>query len=130
MNKNKIYAELYESVSQNGLIAGIRSVFGRQGKIRLGFSKKICYTDIEEIELSVRTYNALKRNGVNTLGDAIDALNDGRLMNFRNLGLKSYVEVKTKIIDYGYNALNENEKKAFLADIVEINVNQYIYGPK
>ena len=35
-NKNKIYAELNETVSQNGLIAGIHNVFGRQGKIRLG----------------------------------------------------------------------------------------------
>ena len=119
--KCETFEKLNEAVLEKGLIVGVHSIFGKDAKIRLGFSTKVCFTNIDELELSVRGYNALKRNGVNTLGEAIDALTDGRLMSFRNLGRKTYIETKAKIIDFGYNSLSEKEKKIFLMDIVEIN---------
>ncbi len=49
---------------------------------------------IENYNLSTRTYNCLKRNHINTLGDAILFYPD-RLFKLRNMGIKSVQEIKT-----------------------------------
>ena len=51
---------------------------------------------IDELELSIRSYNCLMRAGVRTLGD-IRAMSDDELMRVRNLGRKSYEEIKDKL---------------------------------
>ena len=63
----------------------------------------------------------MKRSNINTLGELIDVLNDKKLMGLRNLGEITAREIKTKIIDYGYNELNDKEKKEFLAEVIELN---------
>ena len=59
-------------------------------------------TPIEELDLSVRAYNCLKRQGVNTIGQLTEC-SEGDLMNVRNFGAKSIEEVKDKLIDMGLN---------------------------
>ncbi len=51
---------------------------------------------IEDLELSVRSYNCLKRQGINTLADLVNETESG-LMNIRNFGAKSIDEVKAKL---------------------------------
>jgi DNA-directed RNA polymerase subunit alpha len=53
-------------------------------------------TPIEELDLSVRSYNCLKRQGVNTIGAAHRVLR-ADLLNIRNFGAKSIEEVKDKL---------------------------------
>ncbi len=53
---------------------------------------KRCEMTIEEFDLSVRSYNCLKRGGVNTVGELLDLDND-ELAKIRNLGKKSLDEV-------------------------------------
>jgi DNA-directed RNA polymerase subunit alpha len=62
-------------------------------------------TPIEELELSVRAYNCLKRQGVNTIGQLTECT-ENDLMNVRNFGAKSIEEVKDKLIDMGLNLKN------------------------
>jgi DNA-directed RNA polymerase subunit alpha len=57
---------------------------------------------IEELDLSVRSYNCLKRAGINKVGELISRTEED-LMNIRNLGKKSLKEIKTKLIDYDLN---------------------------
>jgi DNA-directed RNA polymerase subunit alpha len=54
---------------------------------------------IEDLELSVRVYNSLKRTGISTIGDLLDMMdkNGGNLMNLRNFGEKSMSELKEKL---------------------------------
>ncbi len=54
---------------------------------------------IEDLELSVRVYNALKRTGISTIGDLLDMIekNGGTLTNLRNFGDKSMTELKEKL---------------------------------
>ncbi|MCL2437903.1 MAG: DNA-directed RNA polymerase subunit alpha [Coriobacteriia bacterium] len=59
-------------------------------------------TPIEELDLSVRAYNCLKRQGVNTIGQLTECT-ENDLMNVRNFGAKSIEEVKDKLIDMGLN---------------------------
>ncbi len=55
---------------------------------------------IEELDLSVRSYNCLKRAGINTVHDLTEK-SEAEMMKVRNLGRKSLEEVKFKLIDLG-----------------------------
>lgn len=57
---------------------------------------KILDTTIEELELSVRSSNCLKRAGINNVGELTEKTEDD-LMKVRNLGKKSLQEIKDKI---------------------------------
>ena len=55
---------------------------------------------IEDLDLSVRSYNCLKREGINTVSELV-ALSETQLMNIRNFGQKSVDEVKDKLVEMG-----------------------------
>ncbi|OKQ23403.1 DNA-directed RNA polymerase subunit alpha [Streptococcus pneumoniae] len=55
---------------------------------------------IEELDLSVRSYNCLKRAGIKTVHDLTEK-SEAEMMKVRNLGRKSLEEVKLKLIDLG-----------------------------
>jgi DNA-directed RNA polymerase subunit alpha len=57
---------------------------------------RILSTPIEELDLSVRSYNCLKRQGVNTIGQLTEC-SEADLLNIRNFGAKSIEEVKDKL---------------------------------
>ncbi len=57
-------------------------------------------TPIEELDLSVRSYNCLKRQGVNTIGQLTEC-SEQDLLNIRNFGAKSIEEVKDKLQSMG-----------------------------
>lgn len=62
---------------------------------------------IEELDLSVRSYNCLKRAGINTLQDLTDK-SEAEMMRVRNLGRKSLEEVKNKLADLGLSLRSED----------------------
>lgn len=60
-------------------------------------------TPIEELELSVRAYNCLKRSGLTTVG-AILERSEEELLALRNFGEKSYEELRDKLAEHGFPA--------------------------
>lgn len=58
--------------------------------------ERVLDTPIEELDLTVRSYNCLKREGVNTIGQLMDK-SETDLLNIRNFGAKSIEEVKDKL---------------------------------
>ena len=69
--------------------------------------EKVLETTIEELDLSVRSYNCLKRAGINTVQDLINR-SENDMMKVRNLGRKSLEEVVAKLDSMGL-ALSANE---------------------
>jgi DNA-directed RNA polymerase subunit alpha len=61
---------------------------------------------IEELNLSVRSYNCLKREGLNTVGDLVHK-SETELMDIRNFGQKSIDEVKAKLEELGLGLREE-----------------------
>ncbi|MEW4354966.1 DNA-directed RNA polymerase subunit alpha [Streptococcus pneumoniae] len=61
---------------------------------------------IEELDLSVRSYNCLKRAGINTVFDLTEK-SEPEMMKVRNLGRKSLEEVKVKLADLGLGLKND-----------------------
>jgi DNA-directed RNA polymerase subunit alpha len=59
---------------------------------------------IEELDLSVRVFNSLKRTGITTIGDVLDMLDRGpdAMLAIRNFGEKSLDELVSKLKEKGY----------------------------
>ncbi|GAA1342691.1 DNA-directed RNA polymerase subunit alpha [Arthrobacter roseus] len=55
---------------------------------------------IEDLELTVRSYNCLKREGIHTVGELV-ARSEADLMDIRNFGAKSIDEIKAKLVELG-----------------------------
>ncbi len=70
--------------------------------------EKVLEMNIDELELSVRSYNCLKRAGINTVEELINKTPDD-MMKVRNLGRKSLEEVLNKLKDLGLQ-LNPSEE--------------------
>ena len=69
--------------------------------------EKVLEMNIDELELSVRSYNCLKRAGINTLQD-LTVKSEAEMMRVRNLGRKSLEEVKNKLADLGLSLRQED----------------------
>jgi DNA-directed RNA polymerase subunit alpha len=67
-------------------------------------------TPIENLDLSVRVFNSLKRTGITTVGEVLELLEKGdeAVMSIRNFGEKSLEELVTKMKEKGY--LQEEEE--------------------
>ena len=68
--------------------------------------EKVLDRTIEELDLSVRSYNCLKRAGINTVFDLTEKT-EPEMMKVRNLGRKSLEEVKVKLADLGLGLKND-----------------------
>ena len=62
---------------------------------------------IEELDLSVRSYNCLKRAGINSVQELTEKT-EADMMKVRNLGRKSLDEVKNKLDDLGLELRQED----------------------
>lgn len=69
---------------------------------------KVLEMAIEDMDLSVRSYNCLKRANINTIEDLTKKSKDD-MLKVRNLGLKSLEEVINKLESYGLGLRNDDE---------------------
>ncbi len=67
-------------------------------------SSEIYETPIEQLDLSVRVFNSLKRTGITTVGEVMDMLSKGdeAMLAIRNFGDKSLDELREKLREKGY----------------------------
>ena len=70
--------------------------------------EKVLEMSIEELELSVRSFNCLKRAGIATVEDLTNKT-ESDMMKVRNLGKKSFDEVTAKLHSLGLNFASEDE---------------------
>jgi len=69
--------------------------------------EKVMEMTIEELDLSVRSYNCLKRAGINSVQELANKSEDD-MMKVRNLGRKSLEEVKQKLEELGLGLRNDD----------------------
>ena len=71
-------------------------------------SAKVLEMTIDDLDLSVRSFNCLKRAGINSVADLTQKTEED-MMKVRNLGRKSLDEVKKKLEELGLSLRQENE---------------------
>ena len=121
MDKLELLSLLLKTEKYCGITATLYLFYGTNIRMKIAYSRKTCETSIDEMQLSVRAWNALKRAGINTIGELIDVIQDDGLMKIRNLGRKSMIEIKTKILETGFRDLTENERIQFFKYVIDNN---------
>ncbi len=96
------HLNLFVTLSQEAMSTEIMVEKDDKGK------EKALEMTIEELDLSVRSFNCLKRAGINTVEDLINKSED-EMMKVRNLGRKSLEEVIAKLESLGFNLTSEEE---------------------
>ena len=93
-----LFLNLSDSVADIGIV--IESVDNENGKV--------LEMTIDELDLSVRSFNCLKRAGINTVEELIQH-NEEEMMRVRNLGRKSLEEVQQKLAQLGLSLKKSDE---------------------
>ena len=70
--------------------------------------EKVLEMTIEELDLSVRSFNCLKRSGINTVEDLVNKTEE-EMMKVRNLGRKSLEEVMAKLDALGFSLTHDDD---------------------
>jgi len=86
-------------ISEESLVMGVeKEVVGSR------LTSEAAETPIENLDLSVRVFNSLKRTGITTVGDVLDLLEKGdeAVMSIRNFGEKSLDELRLKMVEKGF----------------------------
>ena len=96
------HLNLFVNLSDRGYNTEIMVVKNDQGK------EKVLEMTIEELDLSVRSFNCLKRAGINTVEDLISKSEED-MMKVRNLGRKSLEEVVYKLDTLGFSLRKDDE---------------------
>jgi DNA-directed RNA polymerase subunit alpha len=104
-----------EALSQSAriLIAHLRDLAGvSEESLTIGtsetvapkISSEVLETPIEQLDLSVRVFNSLKRTGITTVGEVLELLNKGEdaVLSIRNFGEKSLDELREKLREKGF----------------------------
>ena len=96
------HLNLFVTLSQEAMDAEIMVEKDDKG------NEKALEMTIEELDLSVRSFNCLKRAGINTVEDLINKSED-EMMKVRNLGRKSLEEVMAKLDSLGFTLTKADE---------------------
>lgn len=76
-----------------------------------------------DIELSIRSYNALYRAGFRSIGNLCDGIETSRdLGNIRGMGKHSQRNVMCALFIYQFNCLNSNQREAYLRKVIELSL--------
>jgi DNA-directed RNA polymerase subunit alpha len=74
-----------------------------------GIPREVYETAIEQLDLSVRVFNSLKRTGITSVGEVLEMLERGEeaMLTIRNFGEKSLTELKEKLQEKGFLARDD-----------------------
>ncbi len=88
------------------------SAIALEEEITSRLTSEMIETPIENLDLSVRVFNSLKRTGITTVGEVLELLEKGdeAVMSIRNFGEKSLQELRQKMQEKGY--LDDEEEKS------------------
>lgn len=125
VNYESIVQTLYDASNDNGLIPTLYTTFKGAFTVEIPLTSQTCAASVDELELSARSQNCLKRAGIMTIESLVAIISSEELLTLRNLGRKSYNEIKTKLLVFGYSALTERGKKNFWRNILKDNCSAY-----
>ncbi|MBQ8448176.1 MAG: hypothetical protein IJX27_04525 [Clostridia bacterium] len=101
-NGEVCYGNLIETSTNDDYTASTSKIIVHSGNKVSYSSTKIYDLTIEELDLSIRSFNCLKRAGIDTVGDLTEKTYDD-MIKVRNLGRKSLEEIIQKLLSLGVN---------------------------
>lgn len=121
MNKTTLASKLYASTEQTDLISVLKQ-YGNGLRFWIPISQAFWDTNIDCLNLAVRSRNGLMRAKATTIGETAELImSEGGLESTRNLGRKSVAEIKTAVLVEAYNQLGPKGRLSFWEHFVENN---------
>lgn len=91
-------------------------------KFPVCMSKDLMEADINELELSVRSHNCLRRVGIQSVGDLVNRIEGKQdLLKIRNLGARSADEIMMNIFLFHYSMMKPEKRAAYVLRVQEMN---------
>ena len=116
-----VFEEITKLVPDVDLVAIKKN---RGGKLRFPvyINETLKTTDLEALDLSVRSNNCLHRAGYRTIGDLVEAVDSSDdLKRIKNCGSKSVNEIMEKLFCYQYRQMCKENKLKYIRRVVELN---------
>ena len=96
--------------------------YGKRFRFPVYLGEEFMETPLDNLELSVRSYNCLWRAGIRNVGNIVNRIdNRTDLLHIRNLGIRSADDIMTALMEYQFSLLSDEGKKKYLARIDELN---------
>ncbi len=100
----------------------LKEKHNRKFRFRIYVTDRMSNMSIEDMDLSVRSYNSLKRAGYHTVGDLLNGIEKGQeLSKIRNCGAKSIREIKEKLFLVQFDSIPSYRRAAYLDEVVAMN---------
>ncbi len=113
-------------------IAGVELRDAKGGKngtfhFKMATSPEMRATEIDVLELSVRSYHGLKRAGYDTIGQVIEAVEDGMaLKKVRNLGAISIREIMENMFLWYLSTMSQEQQEKYLIETALMNGHKFV----
>lgn len=121
MKYEMIFEEIMKLVP-NADIVGIKKRRGGKFLFPIYINEKLHSTELEALELSVRSSNCLHRAGYKTIGDLVESINGSDdLKKIRNCGTKSIDEIMQQLFCYQYLQMGNERKVKYINRVLELN---------
>lgn len=112
-------SELKQYSDRRGIIEALQTV-KKESIVELPLDQEFIEEAIEELTLSVRASNALRRAKIRTVRQVCETImSEEGLEHIRNLGKTSIYEIKTTVLQAGYERLSEEQKTRFWENVQE-----------
>ena len=109
---------LQEQADKQGILSVLHDLNAHD--IIIPYSTLLADLSIDEMSLTVRSSNGLKRAGISTFGRLKDVLStEGGLLNIRNIGQKSMKEIKRLFLAECYQRMLPYEKAKYWQDFLD-----------
>ena len=100
----------------------IKKKHGSSLKFKMYLTQTMSDASIEALDLSVRSYNSLKRAGFDSVGELAEAIASGmELKTIRNCGIKSVREIMEHLFLFQYNSMSVERQEEYLREVVRLN---------
>lgn len=118
--------EMKKLIKKNGFYKTIKSIFGESAifAVDSGFLEACASLQLEDLDLSVRAYNCMKRSRINTVGDLFKPDPKSILGVDRCLSRKSLDEFFEKFTEFRFQRLDETDKNNIIERTIELNQNE------
>ena len=102
-----------------GIFDTLKKLYRRKMVISIPMSAQTAETDFYELNLTIRTYNCLRRAGAETIGDVAQHIANGSIKTVRNITKKCVKEVYKKTLEFCYSRLTHLDKIKFFGAILK-----------
>lgn len=103
--------------------ASITPKHGSTFRFRINMSEALAKTDIEALELKIRSLNCLRRMGIHTIGDLCSQIHTSSdLQRIRNCGRTSIAEIMDKLFFYHFELIPAEKRIDYLRQVCEMNI--------